>query len=80
MSKEVKAPKAEAKKELKIKVTRDNFGLIAPGLYSYSHEGKVEECQEEGAFKCVQAKNYGVRAGDVVLCKNKDEAVLVVVK
>lgn len=67
-------------KECKIKVTRDNFTMSTPGLYMYTHEGEVSECKHAEAFKCMQSKNYGVRKGDVVLCKNAKEAVLIVVQ
>ena len=76
---ETKATKA-AKKDCLVRVSRDNFSTVCPGVFKYDHAGKVEECEDERAFQCVQAKNYGVRTGDIVICKDGEKAILVVVK
>lgn len=68
------------KKEVVIEVNRDNFALVAPGIYSYEAKGDVDDCKAKGAFKCVQSKNFGVRPGDIVICKDKEKAIFVVVK
>jgi hypothetical protein len=61
-------------------VTKENLRLIAPGLFLYLDAGDLSECHDPASFKCQQSKNYGVRPGDVIICKNLQQAILVVVK
>lgn len=72
----------EVKEELKpfLPINRDNLTFITANLWRYHHKGELKECTLDHAFKSVAAKDFSIRDGDVVICSNEKEAILVVVK
>jgi hypothetical protein len=60
-------------------IDRNNLNLISAGFFSYKAKDLLA-CKEPGAFTAINAKNFGIRSGDIILCSNESEAVLVVVK
>lgn len=78
----ISGPIVEAKEdESHIILTRTNLTLVVPGVFRYHHdEAGLAVCKSKHAFHGEMAKNFGVRVGDVIICSNKSEAILVVVQ
>ena len=61
-------------------LTRANLTFVVPGLWIYTHDGALSDCKAKTAFHGQMAKEFNMRVGDVVVCKNASEAVLVVIQ
>jgi hypothetical protein len=80
--KKAAAAKKEVKKEEKpayVKVSRDNLTYLNAGIYILQIED-IESCKVKGAFMSRDAKDFGIRVGDLVICKSASKAELVVVQ
>jgi hypothetical protein len=60
-------------------LTRSNITLLVPGVFRYHHDGALSQCKTKHAFHGEMAANFGIRVGDLILCSNKTDAIMVVV-